>query len=295
MTDASVVTDAETVDPVQRPPVLSMPVPVTPMRGAGVLSLIERYVRDPSIDVVKLEGMVALQERLMRWEAETAWNTAMAEAQAEMRAVSKDSSNPQTHSRYASYAAIDAVLRPIYSKLGFALSFNTEESRHENWVKIVCEVSKGGHSRRYQIDMPADGKGARGNEVMTRTHAAGSAVTYGMRYLATMIFNLAMTDDDGNGAGRSGPPPARRPPPPRPNVMLSHDPETGEIMDQQPTLDPVMRWDEALGEAAEKGTIALSFAWTQVPAHLKPTLAAAKDRRHKVRAAEVDAAASKLS
>jgi phage recombination protein Bet len=85
---------------------------------------------------------------------------------------------------------------------------------------------------------------------------------------------------------------ARRPPPPAPNVMQPYDPETDDIPDPEPSLDPVMKWDKALGEAAEKGTIALSFAWTQVPAHLKPTLAAAKDRRHKVRAAEVDAAAA---
>jgi hypothetical protein len=50
--------------------------------------------------------------------------------------------------------------------------------------------------------MPADGKGARGNDVMTKTHATGAAITYGKRYLLGMIFNLAVTrDDDGNGAG----------------------------------------------------------------------------------------------
>jgi hypothetical protein len=32
-----------------------------------------------------------------------------------------------------------------------------------------------------------------------------SAKTYGMRGLLTMIFNVALTDDDGNGAGSGGP------------------------------------------------------------------------------------------
>ena len=52
--------------------------------------------------------------------------------------------------------------------------------------------------------MPADGKGAQGRDVMTRTHATGSAVSYGRRYLLLMIFNIAVggEDDDGNAAGR---------------------------------------------------------------------------------------------
>jgi hypothetical protein len=50
--------------------------------------------------------------------------------------------------------------------------------------------------------MPADGKGAKGGDVMTKTHATGSAIQYGMRYLLKMIFNIAVgDDDDGNAAG----------------------------------------------------------------------------------------------
>ena len=131
----------------------------------------------------------------MRWQTETAWNTAMAKAQAQMQRVAPDANNPQTRSRYATYAAIDGSLRPIYSALGFALSFNTEDGR-EGFLKILCDVSRGGHTRRYQIEMPADGKGARGNDVMTKTHATGSAITYGMRYL--------LEDDLQRGDGRRG-------------------------------------------------------------------------------------------
>ena len=62
---------------------------------------------------------------------------------------------------------------------------------------------EGGGERTYHIDMPADGKGAKGGDVMTKTHAMGSAVQYGMRYLLKMIFNIAIgdDDDDGNAAG----------------------------------------------------------------------------------------------
>src|SRR6185436_6685763 len=90
--------------------------------------------------------------------------------------------------------------RPIYTKHGFALSFNTAEGAPENYVRVVCNVSHdGGHSRQFQIDMPADGKGAKGGDVMTKTHAVGSGMTYGMRYLLKMIFNVAIGEDDTDG------------------------------------------------------------------------------------------------
>jgi hypothetical protein len=49
--------------------------------------------------------------------------------------------------------------------------------------------------------MPATAKGPRQRRDV-EDHATGSAVTYGMRYLVKMIFNVATgeNDDDGNAA-----------------------------------------------------------------------------------------------
>jgi hypothetical protein len=98
---------------------------------------------------------------------------------------------------------LDRAVRPIYTKHGFGLSFNTDEAPGPEQARIVCDVCHvGGHTRRYHVDMPVDGKGARGGDVMTKTHAMGSGISYGMRYLLRMIFNLAIDqDDDGNAAG----------------------------------------------------------------------------------------------
>ena len=54
--------------------------------------------------------------------------------------------------------------------------------------------------------MPADGKGAKGGEVMTKTHAMGAATAYGMRYLLKMIWNVAVGEDDtdGNSGSQTG-------------------------------------------------------------------------------------------
>ena len=46
--------------------------------------------------------------------------------------MSTDSGNPQTRSKYASLAAIDRALRPIYTKHGFSVTFDTGEDAPEN-------------------------------------------------------------------------------------------------------------------------------------------------------------------
>jgi ERF superfamily len=167
------------------------------------VDMIERVARDSSIDIDRLDRLLVMRERENARRAEQAFNEALSLAQTEMQPVGVDSDNPQTRSRFASYAALDRAVRPIYTKYGFGLSFNTaDEAPGPEQVRIICAVSHGGYTRRYHIDMPVDGKGARGGDVMTKTHAMGSGISYGMRYLLRMIFNLAIDqDDDGNAAG----------------------------------------------------------------------------------------------
>jgi ERF superfamily len=167
-----------------------------------MISMIERAARDPEINIDKLERLITLQEKAQERVSEQAFNAAMSDAQAEMGPIATDSNNPQTKSRYASYFALDRALRPIYAKHGFALSFGTGEMPQESYIRVLCYTShRSGFTRTYHIDMPADGKGAKGGDVMTKTHATGSAMSYGQRYLLKMIFNIAIgSDDDGNAA-----------------------------------------------------------------------------------------------
>lgn len=165
----------------------------------AVLAMIERVATNPEADMDKLERLLDMQERVMNRNAEGAFARAMNEAQAEMGPVAADANNPQTRSRYASYAALDRALRPVYTRHGFSLSFDTGESGPET-VKVLCHVSHSeGHTRTYQVVMPADGKGAKGGDVMTKTHAAGAGMSYGMRYLLKLIFNVAVGEDDNDG------------------------------------------------------------------------------------------------
>jgi hypothetical protein len=169
----------------------------------NVLSVIERAALNPAIDVDKLDKLLAMQERIIGRQAEQAFNAAMNDAQSALGPVAADATNPQTRSRYASYPALDKAVRPIYTRHGFALSFNTADGAPADHVRVVCSVShRDGHKALYQVDMPSDGKGAKGNDVMTKTHATGAAFSYGQRYLLKLIFNIAVgDDDDGNSNG----------------------------------------------------------------------------------------------
>ena len=150
-----------------------------------------------AIDVI--ERLAALQEKAMLRDAEIQFNDALSRVQAEIKRVSPDLQNPQTSSRYASYAAIDRVIRPIYTREGMSLSFSHADSPKPDHVRVLCFASLGAYTRTYQMDMPADGKGAKGGDVMTKTHATAAADSYAKRYLVKDIFNIAIGEYDSDG------------------------------------------------------------------------------------------------
>jgi hypothetical protein len=167
---------------------------------ATMLEIIARAARDPDVDVGKLERLMAMHERVVAGEASKAYAAAMTAAQKAMTPVSTDARNDQTKSNYATYAKLDKALRPIYLENGFSLSFGTADAAHDGYVRVTCDVAhKGGHTERKFIDMPADGMGAKGGAVMSKTHAVGAGTSYGMRYLLKMIFNVAIGEEDTDG------------------------------------------------------------------------------------------------
>lgn len=167
---------------------------------AAIIQVIERAASNPDVDVEKMERLFAMGKEMRRERAEQSFNAAMSLAQAKMGRISTDATNSQTRSKYATYGQLDRALRPIFTELGFALSFSSGDGAPPDCVRVLCYVShKDGHTRTYQCDMPADGKGAKGGDVMTKTHAAGAAFTYGQRYLLKLIFNVAIGEDDTDG------------------------------------------------------------------------------------------------
>ncbi len=170
---------------------------------ASVMQMIAHAARDPNVDIDKMERLLAMHERMTDKKAESEFNDALNACQKEVGFVRAVETNSQTRSKYASFAQLDAALRPIYTKHGISISYGTEDTPKPDCVRVIAHVSRGGYTRIYRVDMPADGKGAKGGDVMTKTHATGAAMAYGSRYLLKGIFNVAVgeADIDGNTHG----------------------------------------------------------------------------------------------
>lgn len=169
---------------------------------AALVSAIANAARDPNVDVEKMERLWAMHEKMQDRQAEQAFSEAMKAAQSEMPTIGKDRHNAQTNSDYATLDAINQRITPVYTRHGFSLTFDTTDSPIADHVRVVCRVlHSDGHSKTYSYDTPMDSTGIAGKINKTPTHARGSAITYGRRYLTLMIFNLSTGyDDDGNAA-----------------------------------------------------------------------------------------------
>ena len=163
----------------------------SPPLADSLLNFIARAVTDPTIDLAKLESLLAMHARLR-------FDRAMSAAQGEMQPVLRNAQNIQTSSRYATLDAVDAAIRPIYARHGFSLSF-TEIPTDGATVRIACIVRCAGHVETYHLEAAADTVGPQGKPNKTPVQGVGSSVTYLRRYLMCMVFNIALTNEDNDG------------------------------------------------------------------------------------------------
>src|SRR5689334_21505894 len=75
------------------------------------------------LSVADLKGLLDLHERTEKAKAEAAYARDMAGCQADIPALICDDYNQQTKSKYIRLETINGVIRPIYTKWGFAVQF----------------------------------------------------------------------------------------------------------------------------------------------------------------------------
>lgn len=174
---------------------------IVPATESGALmQIISRAATDPAFDIDKMKALLEMHREIGDRQAKAAFNAAMTDCQEEMEPIRANATNPQTKSRYASYDQLDRHVRPIYTRHGFGLSFDEGTSDKPDHVRVLCNCShRGGYTHQYHADMPNDGKGAKGGDVMTKTHATGAAKSYGKRYILKDIFNIAVGEEDNDG------------------------------------------------------------------------------------------------
>jgi hypothetical protein len=148
-----------------------------------------------SIDVI--ERVAALVEKAEERSAEIAFNDELNLCQKEVELVVVDSDKTGPGGKkWATYKALNKAIRPIYTGHGFSLSFGTADCSIPEQILVTCLVSRGLHTRLYQLPMDASGKGAKGGDALTKPHAILAAMEYGRRCLLKSIFNIVTGDED---------------------------------------------------------------------------------------------------
>lgn len=117
--------------------------------------------------------------------------TALAKAQAEIKAALKDSKNPHFKSSYADLTSVWDACRGALTKNGLSVIQKTDFSEGEVWLETILLHADGDQiTGRYPL-----------RPQQQTPQGYGSALTYARRYsLAAMVGVVADEDDDGNAA-----------------------------------------------------------------------------------------------
>ncbi len=169
--------------------------------SASLMDVIAQAARDPSVDIDKMERLIAMQERVQGRDAQTQYYAALAEMQPNLPIIDerggiKDRSG-NIQSTYALWEDVNEAIRPTLSEHGFSLSFRVSRADGEIIVTGIL-AHRSGHREETTLSLPTDTSGSK-----NAVQAVGSSTSYGKRYTAFALLNITTTgeDDDGNKAG----------------------------------------------------------------------------------------------
>ena len=171
---------------------------------------ISQAVQQGNLDA--LRELYAFQKEVKADRAREDYDAAFSEMQAELPVIehtkrveffSKRLNKKVFKNTYTPWEDIDAVIRPIYTKYGFSLSFEYEQPDNGP-IEITAIFSRGGHSRQATVKLPPDMGGEK-----NASQGVASSLTFGKRYAAGAVINFVTKgaggeseDDDGEQSGR---------------------------------------------------------------------------------------------
>lgn len=167
--------------------------------GSGLLEVIARAARDPSVDIDKMERLIAMQERVQARDAELAFSDAFATMQPELPTISKSGQivhNGKVISEFAEWSDINKAITPTLSRHGFSLSFKPSDVGGKIAVTVILR-HRLGFKDEATLPLPTDTSGAK-----NAVQGVGSTLSYGKRYAAVLLLNINTEgeDDDGSAA-----------------------------------------------------------------------------------------------
>lgn len=156
--------------------------------SATILSVISRAASDPNVDIDKMERLLQMHERMQDRQAEAQFAADLAEMQDQLPSIG-ERGNAAGRYTYALWEDINAAIKPILKRFGFALTFRTDFSDGIAVTGVLTHRS--GHREETTIKLPADGSGNK-----NAVQAVASSVSYGKRYTAGALLNLTSHGED---------------------------------------------------------------------------------------------------
>lgn len=161
-----------------------------------MMDTIAQFVSNPDVSVEKLTALMDMRERQLNKEAEQAFNEAFANAMAEMPNVPRTGQNNHTKQRYSTLDDLIKATRPVLSRHGLSLNWQTQIDGDNIHVTAVVRHAKG-----HTIMTTLTGRRDTGKQ-MNHLQGGGSAETYLKRYSGFSILGLSSGDEvenDGQG------------------------------------------------------------------------------------------------
>lgn len=153
------------------------------------MSIVERVSMMPDINMDALERMLDMQERIMKRDAESAFNAAMAEMQCEIPTIAERAKGHGTI-KYATLEDISDIVKPIMKTHGFAISFKVEHAAAGLSVTGIL-MHRAGHREETTMLLPIDTSGSK-----NAVQAVGSSTSYGKRYVMCALLNITTRGED---------------------------------------------------------------------------------------------------
>ena len=185
--------------------VLDMPPQTAIQRETtSMLDIISRAASDPTIDVEKMERLLAMQREVLKDERRTSFMAALSALEAALPQITKHGQvtiNGQMRSKFAKIEDVDTAVRPLCRDHGFAFSFDSATAPDGKSITFACTLShRDGHAEVKTLTLPVDNGAGR-----SPVQAVGSTTSYARRYLLSMHLHLITREEDDDGNGGRGP------------------------------------------------------------------------------------------
>lgn len=165
--------------------------------GSDLVLMFERLAKDPSVPVEKLEKLMDLQERFVKFQAKADFDAAFSQMQGAIPVIGEKGEiivEGKVRSKYARNEDIQVILKPILQEFGFSLRFRNEFAA-DGALKIIGILShRSGHSEQDEFVCKADTSGSK-----NAIQALGSSRSYGQRYTTIALLNIATSGEDDDG------------------------------------------------------------------------------------------------